>query len=98
MSYDQMRHTHHDENFMGKIYKFYKLVGEGMEIKDNINNPLHYRGVNLEAIDVIEAFNLNFSLGNSIKYILRADHKHSKIEDLEKAIWYLKREISRCKS
>jgi len=50
----------------------------------------------LEAIDCIEAFNLNFNLGNVVKYITRAGKKTDKpIEDLEKARWYIEREIER---
>jgi len=62
---------------------------------DNINHPKHYTWLpnGLEVIDITE--NLNFCLGNAVKYILRADHKGSPIEDLQKAIWYLNREISR---
>jgi hypothetical protein len=61
---------------------------------DPINNPKHYQTQGgLEAIEVIEAFNLNFNLGNAIKYVLRAGKKGSKVEDLDKAIWYLIREI-----
>lgn len=50
-----------------------------------------------EAIKVIEAHNLNFSLGNAVKYILRAGRKDSntRIEDLSKAAWYVQREIER---
>ena len=59
----------------------------------SVTDPLHYRGKGMQAIDVIEAFELNFSLGNVIKYVLRAGKKHDKKEDLEKAIQYLKREL-----
>ena len=58
-----------------------------------IDHPSHYQGSSVEAIDVIEAFDLNFMLGNAIKYILRCDKKGEKIKDIEKAIWYLRREI-----
>lgn len=61
---------------------------------DKVNHPTHYQGNGLEAIDVIEAFGLGFCLGNAIKYILRAGKKGDRREDLEKAIWYLNREIS----
>lgn len=62
--------------------------------KDNINHPQHYKSANgLEAITVIESFNLNFRLGNLVKYILRADKKGNRLEDLKKARWYLDREI-----
>ena len=50
----------------------------------------------IEVIDVIEAFNLDFCLGNVLKYIVRAGKKSDNaLEDLEKARWYLNREIER---
>lgn len=62
---------------------------------DNVSKPTHYMsGLGIEAIDVIEAFNLNFNLGNAIKYILRAGKKDSFCQDLNKAVWYLHREIN----
>ncbi len=60
---------------------------------DNINHPAHYKGNNLECIQVIEAFDLGFCLGNAIKYILRAGKKGCRKEDLQKAIWYLTHEL-----
>jgi rRNA processing protein Krr1/Pno1 len=66
---------------------------------DMVNQPPHYKTASgLEAIDVIEAFGLGFSLGNAIKYILRAGKKGDRIEDLEKSRWYLTREIERVKA
>lgn len=63
----------------------------------NVDHPLHYnsQGSGIECIDVVEW--MGFSLGNAIKYIWRADHKGNAIEDLEKARWYLDREIERRK-
>lgn len=61
---------------------------------DLVNNPAHYKGNKFESIDIIEDFELNFCLGNAIKYILRCNKKGNKKQDLEKAIWYLKREVS----
>jgi hypothetical protein len=59
-----------------------------------INHPAHYGGdTPYEAIKVIEAWKLGFHLGNTVKYISRADHKGNTIEDLKKARWYLDREI-----
>ena len=58
-----------------------------------VNHPPHYKSNGIEAIDVIEAFKLNFNLGNSLKYILRADRKGKRLEDLKKAAWYLTREV-----
>ena len=64
---------------------------------ENVNHPIHYvQGI--EPIDVIESWGLNFSLGNVIKYTLRAPYKGKEIEDLEKAMWYLAREIERLKN
>jgi len=62
---------------------------------DMVNNPPHYQTESgLQPIDVIEKFDLNFNLGNSIKYILRSGKKGSAQQDLEKAIYYLRREIN----
>jgi hypothetical protein len=60
---------------------------------NEVDHPLHYKGNNFEVIDIIEDYNLNFNLGNAIKYILRCDKKGNKQQDIEKAIWYLTREI-----
>ena len=61
---------------------------------DQVIRPDHYQGKGgLQVIEVIDAFGLGFSLGNVIKYVLRAGHKGDKITDLEKAIEYLKFEI-----
>lgn len=62
----------------------------------NVDHPKHYNQ-GIEPIDIIESWDLNFSLGNAIKYILRAPYKNNELEDLEKAKWYLEREIKRLK-
>ena len=56
-------------------------------------HPIHYNIGQYEVIDVIEDWNLNFNLGNVVKYIARAGHKDDRQQDLEKALFYLKREI-----
>ena len=61
--------------------------------KDIINHPTHYQGNRFEVIDIIEDFDLNFCLGNAIKYILRAGKKDDFNADLRKAMWYIEREI-----
>lgn len=60
------------------------------------NHPAHYGGADdpYEAIKVIEAWNLGFCLGNTLKYIKRAPDKGTLLGDLKKARWYLDREIS----
>lgn len=67
-----------------------------------VDHPPHYGGADnpYEAIKVIEAWALNFNLGNAIKYICRAGDKVDADyhDDLRKATWYLQREIERAKS
>lgn len=70
-----------------------------MTTSDNINHPAHYGGEDnpYEAIKVIEAWELGFNLGNTVKYISRAGKKSkNSLEDLKKAAWYLDREIIKC--
>ena len=75
-----------------------EYLKEFEEYKNNlINHPAHYNQNGIEVIDIIEAYNLNFNLGNVIKYILRSDLKGNKSQDLEKAIWYLQREVEKWK-
>lgn len=66
-------------------------------INDNVNHPSHYTFGNIEVIDAIEDWKLGYHLGNAVKYIARAGKKDpSKTkEDLEKAVWYLNRYISK---
>lgn len=66
-------------------------------MKDNemVNHPAHYNRGTIEAIDVIEDWNLNFSLGSAVKYICRLGAKDDEIQELDKAIWYLQREKER---
>ena len=74
---------------------------ERIRIKENVDHPEHYlKNSGHEVIDVIEAWDLNFSLGNAIKYIARAGKKNPEKhnEDLEKAIWYIQRAIKLNKS
>lgn len=62
-------------------------------IADMVNHPPHYKAGGIETIDFIEAKGLNYNLGNVVKYITRADLKGDRKENLEKALWYLKREL-----
>lgn len=71
-------------------------INEEWAMKETINHPPHYKSnTGLEVIEVIEAFDLGFNLGNVIKYILRADKKGQMLTDLKKASWYLQREINK---
>jgi|TARA_B110000211_G_scaffold234259_1_gene303168 hypothetical protein len=61
---------------------------------DMVNHPPHYKAGGIETIDFIEAKNLGYNLGNVVKYVSRADLKGNKLEDLQKARWYLDRAIA----
>lgn len=62
---------------------------------EQVNHPKHYQASDpvYETINVIEAWDLDFCLGNAVKYISRAGKKNDEIEDLKKAMWYLSRRI-----
>jgi hypothetical protein len=68
-----------------------------MNSKEMVNHPNHYGGEDnmYEAIKVIEAWDLDFHLGNTVKYISRAGKKGAdkELQDLKKALWYLERKI-----
>jgi hypothetical protein len=63
-------------------------------MKEKVDHPDHYGGENnpYEAIKIIEAWGLDFHLGNVVKYISRAGKKsENALEDMRKAKWYLDR-------
>lgn len=66
-----------------------------------VDHPAHYGGADdpYEAIKVVEAWGLGFNLGNTVKYVARAGKKRDQptVQDLEKAAWYLNREIENLK-
>ena len=66
----------------------------GVGNPDPVNSPAHYTAGGIETIDFIEAKQLNYHLGNCVKYLSRAGLKtEDTLEDLKKAAWYLNREI-----
>jgi hypothetical protein len=72
-----------------------RKVAKQITEREMVNHPDHYQGSGgMEVIDIIENYDLGFSLGNAIKYILRSNKKGSADQDLKKAIWYINREIS----
>lgn len=79
-----------------KVKTFFATSNKSIKA-DNVNHPPHYKAGGIETIDFIEAKSLNYNLGNVVKYITRADHKGNKLEDLQKAQWYLNREVSKLK-
>ena len=68
---------------------------------NQVNHPQHYGGAEhpFEPIKIIEGLNLDFHIGNTLKYMLRAGKKNpeKEVEDLEKAVWYLQRKIQKLK-
>ena len=68
-----------------------------MEERENkpeaVDHPAHYNVGKIEVIDAIEDWGLDFHCGNVVKYVARAKHKDSFIQDLRKASWYLLRRI-----
>lgn len=85
------------------------VAGERVDatVSTAVDHPAHYGGADnpYEAIKVIEAWGLGFCLGNAVKYISRAGEKvnhtlgqgedNARLEDLQKARWYVDREIGR---
>lgn len=85
---------HNNKRFTCNECTAYSLFEEEIKIVEKVNHPSHYNK-GIEVIDYIESHNMNFNLGNAIKYISRCEHKDNKKVDIEKAIWYLQREIGR---
>jgi len=61
---------------------------------ESVNHPHHYNHSQIECIDAIASALTpeemrGFIKGNAIKYLWRANHKSSQLEDLKKALWYL---------
>ena len=82
----------------------WSVFGKGKEdscMQEQVNHPSHYGGKDnpYEAIKVIDAWNLDFCLGNVVKYVSRAGKKdnNSKEQDLKKALWYLEHELESMK-
>ena len=68
-------------------------MGKSSKPDEAVHHPQHYQSGGIEVIDIIEAFGLDFSLGNVVKYVLRCTAKGKPVEDLKKARWYLDRTI-----
>ena len=67
----------------------------GSIMKDQIN-PDYYKNYSIQVTDAIQSWDLNYCQGNIIKYIVRCGKKTTDpIQDLNKALWYIKKEISK---
>ena len=65
-----------------------------MEEKEMVSHPEHYNK-GIEVYKFINSWDLNFNLGNVVKYVCRAPYKGTSVRDLEKAIQYLQFELER---
>jgi hypothetical protein len=70
---------------------------DGIRNETEINHPPYYNKGKIEVIDFIEDQGFNFNLGSVVKYISRAGEKNKDtyVQDLQKAVWFLNREIER---
>jgi hypothetical protein len=86
------------ERLVSKLENNSVKVTNGLTLENNsaVEHPAHYNQGKIEVIDFIEDKNLNFALGNAIKYICRCEKKNPKkrAEDLRKAVFYLNRQIA----
>jgi len=96
-----------EDDFSVEVFKLYQsgatedylkqYIMNDKKTKEHVDHPDHYGGKDsvYEAIKVIDAWDLGFSLGNTVKYISRAGKKDPKkeLEDLHKAAWYLQHHI-----
>ena len=64
-----------------------------MKLKEKTDGPDYYQRGNIEVWDFIRDQNLNYHLGNVIKYVCRAGYKDDDLKDLKKAAHYLLNEI-----
>lgn len=75
--------------------KAYYCKGRFVEVDEAVNHPNHYAaGRKYEPIEVINDWGLGFDLGNAVKYISRAGRKGDEVEDLEKALFYIRHYIA----
>jgi hypothetical protein len=96
VSHEELEVYRHAE---GDYISLVEFLGSRKTTEDKVNHPKHYTAYKgIEVIQLTEQ--MNFNRGNTIKYVARAGLKdpETEIEDLEKALWYLRREIHRVKN
>ena len=88
-------HFYTENGILLSMYELddWKIVEPDEQPKDHINKPSHYNSGEIEPIDAIEDWNLDFRLANVVKYIARAGKKDGEeiSKDLKKSFWYLAR-------
>ena len=92
-----MKKTVVKQEFFHQIHSKHGIVVHiwGSIMKDQIN-PDYYKNYSIEVTDAIESWGLSFVQGNIIKYIVRSGKKTTDPQqDLEKALWYLRKELSK---
>lgn len=73
-------------------------------MNDPVNHPRHYNMGDIETIEFVDQVCAHyfgdeaFSVGSALRYLARAPHKNNKLEDLQKAVWYLQHAIGRIES
>jgi len=75
-----------------------EFINRKKQSHEYVHHPDHYhKESGIEVIDAIDAWNLDFCLGNAVKYISRSGHKdRNKTEqDLQKSIWYILRYLGK---
>ena len=96
--YDQMLEMEKGRNLPMFERGPFDLIGPGAcnpaGVEDVVNHPPHYTShpSGVECIRITE--HMGFNMGNALKYVWRADLKDNAIQDMEKAIFYIKREIA----
>ena len=78
----------------GEVVVMYTEDKNVAEVNDNVNHPSHYETNGIECIDAMVASQgaecvMNYCLCNAFKYIWRCQHKGKRVEDIQKAVWYL---------
>ena len=76
-------------------HEYKPKIAEKKTFSDPVNHPAHYTShpSGVECITVTE--HMGFNLGNAVKYVWRSSLKGEEIQDLQKAIWYIDREIAK---
>ena len=96
MKHDMVIGHYSSSGYVGEKASFLKnptIKFEYSEEEDPVNKPEHYQYSPIQPIDVVNAWDLDFYLGNVIKYISRFNHKGNPSGDLKKARWYLDKKI-----
>lgn len=81
-----------DSSICGGCWNNPRTLTQGTP-EDQVNNPSHYSDSDVEVIDAIEAWDLEWHENNVIKYVARSMKKGNRLVDLKKARWYLDRKI-----